>query len=788
MLSLNPLALRVLIGLVCVLGFTSCQRGPEVDLPPLPTQVSEQDSPVVVTPAAAQAIIDARCVVCHACYDAPCQLVLSSPEGLQRGASKEAVYHAERIRAAKPSRLFVDASTTEEWRQRDFFTVLQGAEPNSPQLLRLMLELGAANPPPKGQKLPAEVDLAIVRPLSCPTVNQFGRYVRDHSMGGMPYGTAPLSRTELVTLGAWLADGAPSDRPEPAMAPETQKALKQWESFLNGPSLKERIVSRYLYEHWFQAHLYFETASEGPFFRIVRSSTAPGQPIQEIATRRPYDDPGTTSFWYRLRPVTSTIVHKTHTLYPLGDAKKARLTELFLESEWSPTRFPSYETKEASNPFVAFKEIPARARYQYMLDNAQFFVMSFIRGPVCRGQVATNVIQDHFFVAFLDPDHDVSITQPEFLEANQAFLDLPAEHLSQLTPSAFLGEYRRHQHDYLSRRSQAYAEAHPEGLGLNSVWDGEQENTNALLTVFRHWDNATVIEGWQGGWPKTAWIIDYPIFERIYYDLVAGFDVFGNFTHQASTRLYMDHLRMQGELNFVALLPPESRKEIHESWYIGASRSVDYRWADKFDDPNYPTAVRYEEGGEFKVQLYEKILKANAAVAGPADSLNRCKEDSCPSTATLPWQKETEDKLRWLTSVRGPWIQNLPEVTRLRIRSGSEASTWTLVRNIDHKNVAYMFHEENRIDSSKDTLTIVRGYLGSYPNFAFDVDLNQLDAFIAALQAALSEDEFSALAGRWGVRRTDPQFWPTMDWFVSDFQEQSPTEAGLFDLARYGNY
>ena len=71
---------------------------------------------------------------------------------------------------------------------------------------------------------------------------------------------------------------------------------------------------------------------------------------------------------------------------------------------------------------------------------------------------------------------------------------------------------------------------------------------------------------------------------------------------------------------------------------------------------------------------------------------------------------------------------------------------------------------------------------------AFDVDLNQLDAFIAALQAALSEDEFSALAGRWGVRRTDPQFWPTMDWFVSDFQEQSPTEAGLFDLARYGNY
>ncbi|MCH2187017.1 fatty acid cis/trans isomerase [Myxococcota bacterium] len=788
MLKLKSAPLRLIVGLFWVISLTVCRQAPQVDLPPLPTRVAEQDVPGAMTPAAAREIIDARCVVCHACYDAPCQLVMSSQEGLQRGASKEAVYQADRLRPAKPSRLFVDASTTQEWRERDFFAVLQESKSDSPELLRLMLELGAANPPPKGQKLPAEVKLEIGRTLSCPTVNQFGQYVRDHPLGGMPYGTAPLSRAELVTLGAWLASGAPNGRPEPTIPLATQNTVKEWESFLNGPSLKERVVSRYLYEHWFQAHLYFETEPQGPFFRIVRSSTAPGQPIQEIATRRPYDDPGTNAFWYRLRPVTSTIVHKTHTLYPLSPAKKARLTELFFESEWSPTRFPSYEPKEASNPFIAFDEIPARSRYQYMLDNAQFFVMSFIRGPVCRGQVATNVIQDHFFVAFLNPDDDVSIIQPDFLKANQSVLDLPAEHLSQLNPSAFLGEYRRHQRKYLRSRSEAYTEAHPKGLDLGSVWNGEGENTNALLTVFRHWDNATVIEGWQGGWPKTAWIIDYPIFERIYYDLVAGFDVFGNLPHQAATRLYMDHLRMQGELNFIALLPPESRQEIHESWYIDATKSIDYRWADQPDDPQYPTGVRYEEGGEFKVQLYEQILKANAAIAGPPDALNRCKEDACPSTANQPLQKEAEDRLRWLTAVRGPWVGNMPEVTRLRIHSGSEASTWTLVRNIDHKNVAYMFHEDKRIDASKDTVTIVRGYLGSYPNFAFDVELDQLETFIAALQAVETEEEFSALVDLWGVRRTDPEFWPTMDWFYSDFREQSPTEAGLFDLARYGNY
>jgi hypothetical protein len=31
-------------------------------------------------------IVENRCVVCHACYDAPCQLKMSSIEGIERGA------------------------------------------------------------------------------------------------------------------------------------------------------------------------------------------------------------------------------------------------------------------------------------------------------------------------------------------------------------------------------------------------------------------------------------------------------------------------------------------------------------------------------------------------------------------------------------------------------------------------------------------------------------------------------------------------------------------------------
>ena len=78
--------------------------------------------------ARVQPILEQRCVVCHGCYDAPCQLKLTAAEGIARGASKERVYNGSRITAADPSRLFIDASTTGEWRGKGFYPVLNEVE------------------------------------------------------------------------------------------------------------------------------------------------------------------------------------------------------------------------------------------------------------------------------------------------------------------------------------------------------------------------------------------------------------------------------------------------------------------------------------------------------------------------------------------------------------------------------------------------------------------------------------------------------------------------------------
>ena len=65
-------------------------------------------------------IFDQKCLACHGCYDAPCQLKLESVDGLDRGASKQPVYDGRREENAEPTRLGLDALTTAQWRDKGF--------------------------------------------------------------------------------------------------------------------------------------------------------------------------------------------------------------------------------------------------------------------------------------------------------------------------------------------------------------------------------------------------------------------------------------------------------------------------------------------------------------------------------------------------------------------------------------------------------------------------------------------------------------------------------------------
>jgi hypothetical protein len=62
-----------------------------------------------------------------------------------------------------------------------------------------------------------------------------------------------------------------------------------------------------------------------------------------------------------------------------------------------------------------------------MLDEAQYFIMNFIKGPVCRGQLAVDVIEDRFWVFFVEPKSGESEANAEVMARQATNLRLPAE-------------------------------------------------------------------------------------------------------------------------------------------------------------------------------------------------------------------------------------------------------------------------------------------------------------------------------------------------------------------------
>jgi hypothetical protein len=127
----------------------------------------------------------------------------------------------------------------------------------------------------------------------------------------------------------------------------------------------------------------------------------------------------------------------------------------------------------------------------------------------------------------------------------------------------------------------------------------------------------------------------------------------------------------------------------------------------------------------------------------------------------------------------------------LRVRAADTSSrdaVYTLVHNRAHTNVLALFGEDSRLEPDKDTLSAVRGFVASYPNFMFEVPESEIERFGKALVAVESAADFEALADRFGVRRTSSSFWQSIDWIHEEFRRRQPVRAGIFDLDRYGNF
>ncbi len=117
-------------------------------------------------------IVENRCVVCHACYDAPCQLKMSSIEGIERGASEPKVYTRRDLKTRADDatvRRRADAGPVAQ--QSSFFPVLNEFD-DTPEANReagvmyRLLKLKRDNPLPNDETAAGELDLSLDRKQS----------------------------------------------------------------------------------------------------------------------------------------------------------------------------------------------------------------------------------------------------------------------------------------------------------------------------------------------------------------------------------------------------------------------------------------------------------------------------------------------------------------------------------------------------------------------------------------------------------------------------------------------
>ena len=158
----------------------------------LPLLMARADTPLGDQAAE---VIEQRCIVCHGCYDAPCQLKMEAWEGIQRGATKAKVYDGSRLREAPLTRLFDDAQSTEEWRGKGFYPVV-GTESPGRDLMKRMIELKKTHPLPTQGPMPEGFDFSLARTEQCPKPEEFGAYKKKYPLWGMPYGLPGLNDDE----------------------------------------------------------------------------------------------------------------------------------------------------------------------------------------------------------------------------------------------------------------------------------------------------------------------------------------------------------------------------------------------------------------------------------------------------------------------------------------------------------------------------------------------------------------------------------------------------------------
>lgn len=746
-------------------------------------------------------ILDSKCVSCHACNEAPAQLNLGNAKGIERGAMKIEAYLA-RLKAVPSTRLWESPNAIEDWRRLGFFSVTEGGRDS---IMAKMLMLGHSKPVTPNARFPDGIEIdSLTRAPVMPNRSEIDKYVAEHPLEGMPLATTGLTDKEYGTVMQWLEQGAPFDEVAPTPTAQEQAGIDAWEAYLNGGDNRSKLIARYMFEHMFLYRIYFEDSGKGHFFQLIRSSTPSGQDPIPVGTRMansPVDGP----FYYRLKIVDLTICAKQHQLLLNGN-KLDRYKKIFSETDWQVDKLPGYTSNERWDPLNTFADIPAKARWKFLLADVRLHRGSIVWGPSCYGEFSTGVNQDEEWDVFESPETSLYVNDAQYRAELAPYTKLMVEPddatgvLSSLKDAVV--RRKSHYEKTISRLSAGGSTR----SRMSDIWRGDEPGDTPLVVIFRHNDNSYVADANKaiGHFPKTGAVMNLPILEKMIYEAVVNYDQFGALQNWFVSRTGFGLSRRSWETNFLRFLPAERRNSLYQSWYQTSHPEVKLSrghmpdpeeinrmifaltYPDLGPETGLPAEIQYrtdDPKNEFFTMMLEH-LKDRIQIADP---INRPQPGDNPDRVTMAMRSIVAASLEQQPTWR-KFKNLLPEATFLRIDSPGRPSavyTMTLDRQFRSKNFVTDVLQD--AEPSQSHVTIYPGIMTAYPNFIFRINEAEVEQFAAQLIAADTQEKLTAIVERWGVRRSSPDFWQVVHSMTDYVRRTDPKSTAIFDVNRYKN-
>ena len=149
-----------------------------------------------------------------------------------------------------------------------------------------------------------------------------------------------------------------------------------------------------------------------------------------------------------------------------------------------------------------------------------------------------------------------------------------------------------------------------------------------------------------------------------------------------------------------------------------------------------------------------------------------------------PKIRSTLDQLHQL---KGTPVTLMPEVTFVKIKSQRGDQYLSLIANRAYSSLTSMFRQQKNRLPAEDTLSVIPGFIGAYPNTFHIIDERELGDFVDSMNSLETKNDYERLLDKFAVRRTDINFWSHSDLFQQAYAQNYPLSSGVLDFSRLEN-